>query len=427
MARSRLSLRGLALTAVILTGLLTTCAPEPAPPPTPAPPPATTPRAPGLGYQLAGYGLEDVMTGGRRGSTELTDLPPGAPGELVSSAEVPAPDGMRAWRMIYHSRGPLDEDRLVTGLVVAPAGTSAIPAGGRRLISFGHGTTGINDSCAPSRAEPPLSAVGGVLPLVRAGNVLAITDYIGLGGPGEHPIYVADTEGRALLDAARAAHSLSDARAGRDVVLWGYSQGGQAALAAGGLAASYAPDLRVHGAAATAPLADLPTSLRLLDRTVPDGVAYVLLAALGLAAADPTIDLNAILTQTGRRLTAVARNQCAVGLLKASQGESTSSVFTADPFTTEPFAAGFARQWQQTRLPGPPELVLQGDLDTVIHRSTTDGVVSGLCASGGPVEYHRYGLADHGTILGVSMADLTSWINARFVGTKPPGDICTRP
>ncbi len=367
------------------------------------------------------------MTGGRRGSTDLTDLPPGAPGELVSSAEVSAPHGVRAWRMIYHSRGPRNEDRLVTGLVVAPAGSSAAPAGGRRLISFGHGTTGINDSCAPSRAEPPLSTVGGVLPLVQAGYVLAVTDYIGLGGPGEHPIYVAEQEGRALLDAARAAHSLQAARAGRDVVLWGYSQGGQAALAAGGLAASYAPDLRVHGAAATAPLADLPTSLRLLDRTAPDGVAYVLLAALGLAAADPTVDLNAILTATGRRLTAVARNQCAVGLLKASQGESTASVFTADPLTTEPFAGGFARQWRQARLPGPPELVLQGDLDTVVRRSTTDGVVSGLCAAGGPVEYHRYWLADHGTILDVSLADLTGWINARFAGTKPPGDICARP
>jgi hypothetical protein len=53
-------------------------------------------------------------------------------------------------------------------------------------------------------------------------DALLIVD---LGAAGEHAIYMAADEGRAMVDAARAAHDLPAADAGRDVVLWGYSQG----------------------------------------------------------------------------------------------------------------------------------------------------------------------------------------------------------
>nr|MDT0665724.1 lipase family protein [Micromonospora sp. DSM 115978] len=192
----------------------------------------------------------------------------------------------------------------VSGVVVAPAepADNDVP---RRIVAFGHGTTGVNDRCAPSRSEPPFAGIGGTLDLVRAGYVVAATDYPGLGTPGQHPIYMAVDAGRALLDGARAAHQILEAQAGTDIVTWGYSQGGQAAMAAGRIAASYAPDLTVRGVVASAPLADLPNSLTHLKQN-PDGVAYLLLAATGLAVTDPSVDLEGILTPTGRRLALVA-------------------------------------------------------------------------------------------------------------------------
>ncbi|MEX5637111.1 lipase family protein [Parafrankia sp. FMc2] len=430
MARSRHRLLGLVLGALVLAAPLGACSRGSAGPteprPTEAEPAPTRGSAPALGYHLAGYGLEDRATDGGPASADLADVPAGKPGELVSSAPVTAPDGIRAWRVVYHSRGPQNEDRLVTGLVLAPPADSPVPPGGRPLVSFGHGTTGINDACAPSRAEPPLSTIGGTLRLVRDGYVLAVTDYTGLGGPGEHPIYEADSAAKALLDAARAARSLRPAQAGEDVVLWGYSQGGQAALAAGAVAADYAPDLRVLGSAATAPLVDLPASLHDM-RTLPDGVAYLLLAVTGLAAADPALSSDAILTATGRRLTALAHNRCAGDLLLASTGESVTSVFARDPLRTEPFASALERQWQYVQAPGPPRLVLQGGLDTVIHQATTDRAVSALCAAGGSVEYHRYGLANHGTVIDASVDDLSRWVAARFAGAAAPTGICATP
>ncbi|WP_462202944.1 alpha/beta fold hydrolase [Frankia sp. CcWB3] len=336
----------------------------------------------------------------------------------------PAPTGIRAWRVMYRSHATPGVDIPVSGIILAPEENVPVPPGGRKIVAFGHGTTGLKDACAPSAARPALIAAASTFPLVRAGYVVALTDYPGLGSPGEHAIYVAEPEGRAVLDAARAAAALKATGAGRDIVLWGYSQGGQAVLAAGAIAAAYAPELRIRGVVATAPLADLPASLATLQHNT-DGVAYVLLAIIGLSVEDRTINLDRVLTPTGRRLLSIARDRCATDLTRASIGTSVDTAFTVNPLDHQPFAAGFARQREVALRKMAPTLVLQGDLDLVIRRTVTDGVVTGLCRKGTTVNYRRYPGADHGTVLGASMADLTAWVAQRFAPYPPPvTDIC---
>ncbi|MBX6387445.1 MAG: alpha/beta hydrolase [Frankia sp.] len=329
---------------------------------------------------------------------------------------------MVAWRVVYGSTDQAGEVIATSGVVLAPAGVPPVDA--RPVVAFGHGTTGVSDACAPSLSQPPLATLGGAFPLVEAGYVVAAADYIGLGTPGDHAIYVARPEGQALLDAARAAMELAPAHARPDVVLWGYSQGGQAALAAGALAASYAPELRVRGVAATAPLADVTAFLREL-RDGPDSAAFTVLAAYGQSVANPTAGLADALTPAGHRLLAEARERCAPELIADTAGRGVDGLFYQDPLDGGPLAEGFARQLAEVIAPMAPVLVLQGDLDTVIRQSTTDHVVRGLCAAGTQVEYRRYPLADHGTIYPASLADLLGWIGERFAATPPPvRDIC---
>ncbi|CAO5248003.1 lipase family protein [Frankia sp. AgKG'84/4] len=345
---------------------------------------------------------------------------PGAPGELLTADVVfAAPAGIRAWVVTYRSRSAGNGTVEVSGIVLAPPPTVAVPAGGRKVVSFAHGTTGIADICAPSRSTPPLSSAAWTFPLVRAGYVVTLTDYAGLGTPGEHAIYVSGPEGRAVLDAARAARALTATGAGRDVVAWGYSQGGQAVLAAGAQAVTYAPDLRVRGIVATAPLADLPASLTTLQGNA-DGVGYLLLAMIGLTDTDPTIDLTRSLTQTGRRLLAIARDKCAIDVMTASVGTSISTAFTSDPLADPRFMSGFGRQRDEILRRMAPTLLLQGGRDIVIRPSVTDRVDLRLCGQGTPVDYRRYPSADHGTILAASMNDLMSWMAGRFAANPPP-------
>jgi pimeloyl-ACP methyl ester carboxylesterase len=95
--------------------------------------------------------------------------------------------------------------------------------------------------------------------LIERGYAVALTDYQGLGTAGVHTYMNRVAQGRAVLDAVRAAQRLSGSGLSslNPVGLVGYSQGGGASAAAAELAASYAPELKVKGAVAGAVPADL--------------------------------------------------------------------------------------------------------------------------------------------------------------------------
>jgi acetyl esterase/lipase len=97
--------------------------------------------------------------------------------------------------------------------------------------------------------------------MLQRGFVVTATDYPGLGTAGPHPYLVGISEGRAVLDSVRAARQMLGGGAQRRFAVWGHSQGGQAALFSGILAARYAPDIRLVGVAAAAPATELATLL----------------------------------------------------------------------------------------------------------------------------------------------------------------------
>ena len=117
--------------------------------------------------------------------------------------------------VLYHSRAVDGHDIAVSGVVVAPTGKA--PRGGRVVVTWAHGGVGLADvahlrSRPTSRPARPAFASATRDPLIPmlqtfldAGYVVAATDYEGLGTPGLHPILVGESEGRGVLDAARAA------------------------------------------------------------------------------------------------------------------------------------------------------------------------------------------------------------------------------
>jgi Secretory lipase len=155
-------------------------------------------------------------------------LPPGAPGTIVRSEPLPqgAP-GANAWRVLYHSRDLNGADTLVSGLVVAPA--TPAPSGGRTIVSWAHPTTGAAQRCAQSLGVDPFDLIEGLQDLLKAGYVVAASDYPGMGGAGPDSYLIGASDGHSVLDAARGARSLPTGANAR-LLLWGHSQGGQAPL-----------------------------------------------------------------------------------------------------------------------------------------------------------------------------------------------------
>jgi pimeloyl-ACP methyl ester carboxylesterase len=92
--------------------------------------------------------------------------------------------------------------------------------------------------------------------------VIVATDYVGLGTAGPHPYLIGQGEARSVLDSVRAARQMPQLSLQPATVVWGHSQGGHAALWAGALAPSYAPDVHVLAVAALAPASDPQRSRR---------------------------------------------------------------------------------------------------------------------------------------------------------------------
>src|SRR6185503_18627229 len=185
--------------------------------------------------------------------------------------------------------------------------------GGFPVIAWAHGTTGGADQCAPSKRGP-----GGApyqQDLLDAGYLIAATDYEGLGTPGPHPYLVGGSEGRGVLDAARAAAHL-DADASSKVLLWGHSQGGHAALFAGQLAPSYAPDLHVVGVIGGAPASELGILFAGASH-IPAAFGFVATAGVGWKAAYPKTDIERFMTPKAKELVRVVEQQCLGGVLVA--------------------------------------------------------------------------------------------------------------
>src|SRR4051794_7831381 len=185
---------------------------------------------------------------------------PKAPGLMIKSLAVHGgnlPKGGASHVVLYSSKAPDGSIVPVTGIMTVPKGKA--PKGGFPVVSWAHGTTGIADSCAPSRYAGDAPS-GDYVKNFRAeasewikdGYAVVQTDYQGLGVAGMHPYLIGVSEGRSVIDFVRAAHAI-DPRVGKRWIAIGHSQGGHATLWAAALGPKYAPSLKLMGAVPLAP------------------------------------------------------------------------------------------------------------------------------------------------------------------------------
>jgi len=346
-------------------------------------------------------------------------LPLGKPGDVMRAVPIAAPPGAHAWRVLSHTRALTGEERALSSIVIAPDGPAA--KRGRVVVSWAHGTTGLADQCAPSKDPQVAVNIPWITDLLAAGYVVAATDYQGLGTPGLHPYLVGESEGRAVLDAARAARQLPT-RAGKRVLVAGHSQGGHAALFAGEIAHEYAPELRVLGIAAGAPVSDPG---RFLDLTAasPSTAGFVLMGVSGYLIAYPELArMPSILTPEAAVRADLAQSGCAGEVLGGFAKDDVSSLFARDLRENVEWARRIAENVAGHRPAGAPVLVWQGSADTLTPPAMNTEYVHAACAAHSTVAYHVYDGADHGSVLAAARDDVLEFFAARVRGTKPRSD-----
>ena len=340
-------------------------------------------------------------------------LPSGAPGDVLRTMPVEAPEGETGLRVMYLSTDAEDDVRAVTGLIYVP--TDEAPEGGWPVVAWAHGTSGLAAPCAPSRAPAPPPAFG-------VEGVRVATDYIGLGPEGEiHPYLSAAAEGHAVIDGVAAARSLPDVHAGDQWVVTGVSQGGHAALVTGEMAAERLPDAELLGTVAIAPGSELGS-------TYGDEIQIKIITTMvlvGVAAEDPSVAIEDYLGPEAAAAAQVIETGCVADIIG---GALVGIAGSPDYFTTDPRTSPVGEAWLEENDPGQvvseaPLLVVQGGQDILVVPARTDALIERECGIGQVVDLLEVPEGDHDTVTGLAEDDIATWLAARFAG-EPAATTC---
>ena len=284
---------------------------------------------------------------------------------LVPGVRLPA----HAWRIRYATTTATGEPTVVGGIVLVPPEPDA--NGPRPLIGYAIGTQGLADRAAPSwqlarGIEYEASVIAAAL---RRGWAVTLTDYPGLGTPGNHPYVIGRALGPAVLDSIRAARQLDPARldpAG-PLAIFGYSEGGCAAGWALQLQPTYAPELVLAAGAVGAAPVDLETMVPAIDGGL---FAFLLFYGLiGLDSAYPELDILADLNPRGRRAVALFNRTHIIQAiaLGAAMPRKRASAYTIRSPHARPDVIARMRENRLGQLrPSVPVLIGAGTRDQVI-------------------------------------------------------------
>jgi pimeloyl-ACP methyl ester carboxylesterase len=319
--------------------------------------------------------------------------------------------------VLYRSTSSNGKPIAVSGTVTVPKGTA--PKGGWPVLTWAHGTTGIADTCAPSRSSADALTAYVYPELAKwlaAGYAVVRTDYQGLGTPGVHGYLIGKDEGRSTLDIVRAARKVVGHLSNR-VIIGGHSQGGHAALWAAALAQGWTPELKVLGTTAFAPASHLGEQASLIRAvTTPSGLSGI--AALIFRAADtakPSLKLSSLLSPAAKALYPQTLSKCLLALdASNSFGGLAPSTLLVDNANTKPLEALLNANDPEELKIRTPVLILQGTADTTVLPPFTDQLDTALRANGANVTYKKYEGVNHGGVVGAADADALAFAQAQL-------------
>lgn len=367
-----------------------------------------------------------------------TPLPSGPSGSVIwwraLEGTMALPSAARNLLVLYRSTGDLGQGVAVSGTIAIPQGEP--PAGGWPVITWTHGTTGLNPVCAPSRdteGGPEHDYIATIRTLldrfVKKGYVIVASDYQGLGVEGFHPFLQGVPTARNALDMLSAAKTI-EPRIGKRYAVMGHSQGGQVDLFAASQGPHYLRGFKLVGNVAFAPgshIADRLKAVMTSDK-VELSLPYVLYTLQSYATSNHKIDLKRILTPEAIAHLPDLHVECMTHALTKTYW---ASAISKDQFVAKPDIDAFlkmARRNEPGRLRiSAPTLVLQGTADVTVFPNATDAMARQLCTRGNVLSYKPVAGADHNGSMKLGGEEAEAWIDDRFAGKKAPNDCAALP
>lgn len=394
-------------------------------------------------------------------------LPSGKLGQIVKQEKISTTvKGAQAWRIAYISSDVAERPTISTGLVIAPIGPT--PKEGRPVLAWAHGTTGAAQNCGPSQVTNPAVPlnqyflVGGnswtdygipnLEEFIKEGYVLVATDYQGLGGGGKHQYAVAGSNGRDLINSARAAISMKETGASKKTIFYGWSQGGGATIAAASLKdylakkGSVADELQILGFVAMAPddvaamIPSVPKDQAGADKvmyefinTFSDNVfnfAHFTMNIWGTQAAYPNLKLSDVFSDQGAKvIDQIISNKCmhvVSDTLSYTYGTQYKSLLRDKLTNTMAWVKAFIDGSVLPVKPIAPVVIYWGTKDTAVPPVMHELYQKQMCALGGNIERIQLpGEQTHFSTPGISAPMYLAWVKDRVAG-KPLKNACPK-
>jgi pimeloyl-ACP methyl ester carboxylesterase len=391
--------------------------------------------------------------------------PDGKLGQVIKKERIETSvKGAEAWRIAYISSDVAGRKTISTGAIISPVGSA--PKEGRPILAWAHGTTGSAQNCGPSQIIDPTAplneyflidgnswtdyGIPNVEQFIKEGYVIVATDYQGLGGGGRHQYAVAATNGRDVINSARAASSMKEVGAGKKTIIYGWSQGGGAAIAAASLPdyqaqqGTAADGLQYLGFVALAPddqaavLRNPPTdeagANKLINEFTQANVPNVFLFAhyvmglWGTQAAYPNLKLTDILTDQGAKFVdKLASNKCVHVMADSfnyAYGDQYKSLLKPQAGNSLAWIKAFVDGSVKPVKPVAPVVIYWGTKDTAVPPIEHQLYQKQMCAMGANVERIQLpGEQTHFTTPGISAPMYLAWVKDRVAG-KPLANGC---
>jgi len=391
--------------------------------------------------------------------------PEGKLGQVISKEKIATSvKGAQAWKIAYISSDVAGRKTIATGTIIAPVGPS--PKEGRPILAWAHGTTGSAQNCGPSQIIDPTAALNEYFLMdgnswtdygipngqefINQGYVVVATDYQGLGGGGKHQYAVAQTNGRDVINSARAASSMKEVGAGKKTVVYGWSQGGGATIAAASLPdyqalqGTAADNLQYLGFVALAPedvaamLPNVPAdeagAKKLMNGFTQANVpnvflfAHYMMGLWGTQAAFPDLKLSDVLTDEGVKVVdKLSRNKCMHVLADTfsyAYGDNYKTLLKPEPSNSLAWVKAFVNGSVKPVKPTAPVVIYWGTKDTAVPPIMHELYQKQMCGMGANVgRIQLPGEQTHFTTPGVSAPMYLDWVKDRIAG-KPLANSC---
>jgi pimeloyl-ACP methyl ester carboxylesterase len=335
-------------------------------------------------------------------------------------------------------------------------------------LAWAHGTTGTAQNCGPSQVTNPVVPlnqyflVGGnswtdygipnLEEFIKEGYVIVATDYQGLGGGGKHQYSVAGTNGRDLINSARAVISMKDTGASKRTIFYGWSQGGGATIAAASLGdylnkkGAVTDDLQVLGFVAMAPddaavmiqnankdQASADKAINGLIQLFSDNVfnfSHFAMTMWGTQAAYPNLKLSDLFTDQGAKvLDQVLLNKCMHVIsdtFNYTYGNQFKTLLRDKPTNTMAWVKALIDGSVLPVKPIAPVVIYWGTKDTAVPPIMHELYQKQMCAMGGNIERIQLpGEQTHFSTPGLSAPMYLAWVKDRVAG-KPLPNACPK-